>query len=97
METATRGSTVNTGHPCDVTTELDTPSQSSVFIGGQLVATVGDSTVVHNHLVGSCVPHTAAISSGSSTVFIGGSQIARKGDSCDLGSITSGSTTVFVG
>ena len=95
---AVEGSGVATGHPCDGATTLDTPSQSKVFAGGKLVACLGDPTVVHQIQVGiPCVPHTASIGGSSATVFIGGIGVARVSDACDLGTITSGESTVFVG
>jgi uncharacterized Zn-binding protein involved in type VI secretion len=95
---AVEESTVATGHLCDVTTKLDTPSQSKVFVGGKLVACLGDKTVEHDIKVGlSCDPHTASISGSSSKVFIGGVGVARIGDACDAGTITSGVGTVIIG
>ena len=88
---AIKGSAVDTGHDCDTTTELDTPGQGTVRIGGQLVARLGDKTVSHEIKSGdTCVPHTAAITESSSKVRVVGSLIARLGDACDAGSITFG-------
>jgi hypothetical protein len=65
---AVKGSSVATGHPCDGATTLDTPSQSKVFAGGKLVASLGDPTVVHQIKVGDpCVPHTASIGGSAMT------------------------------
>jgi uncharacterized Zn-binding protein involved in type VI secretion len=98
-EVARKGDTVSTGHACDGSSTLNTPtSNSTVYAGGELIACLGDLTVPHNILVGdSCVPHTAPISGASGSVFIGGIAVARKGDACDAGSITSGAASVIVG
>jgi uncharacterized Zn-binding protein involved in type VI secretion len=95
---AVEGSTVATGHLCDTTTTLDTPSQSKVFAGGKLIACLGDLTVTHLHKVGlDCVPHIASITGYSSTVSIGGKGVARVNDACDEGTITSGASSVSIG
>lgn len=95
---AREGDSVATGHLCDTTTTLDTPSQTKVFVEGALVACQGDLTVTHNIKVGdACVPHVASISGATSTVKIGGISIAKLGDACDAGSITSAASTVFIG
>lgn len=86
-----------TGHGCDGTTTLDTPTQSTVFATGQLVARQGDATVVH--LIGGndCDPHVANVNVGSGTVFCEGAAVARIGDSADADAMTTGSATVFAG
>ena len=88
---AIKGSTVATGHACDVSTTLATPGQGSVYIGGQLVARLGDLTETHAVLVPPiCVPHVASISGSSSKIYVAGKLVARQGDACDAGSITFG-------
>ena len=95
---ARHGDTLTTGHPCDGTSTLAAPGQSKVRVEGLLVARLGDSTVVHNHLVEDvCVPHVETIKAGSSKVFVAGSAAARVGDAVDLGAITSGSSKVMCG
>ena len=36
---------LTTGHECTTTSTLDTPSQTTVFVEGKLVARVGDETL----------------------------------------------------
>lgn len=96
---AIKGSTVATGHACDGSTVLDTPSQSGVYLGGELIARLGDLTVSHAIKVGDdCVPHVASVTGSSSSVYVAGKLIARLGDACDAGSITFGNgSNVFAG
>jgi len=95
---ARRGDRLSTGHSCDSTSTLASPSQSKVYIQGRLAARRTDRTVSHDIRVGlSCVPHTASITRGSSKVFIVRLAAARVGDRVDSGSITSGSSKVFIG
>jgi len=97
-EIARKDDTVSTGHGCTGTTKLDTPTQTKVFVQGQLVACQGDKTIVHTIESGdNCVDHIGYITGASSTVFIGGAKAAMKGDVCDAGTITSGASTVFIG
>jgi uncharacterized Zn-binding protein involved in type VI secretion len=95
---ARKGDSVATGHGCDGSPTLDTPSQSFVKIQGQLVCRLGDLTVSHSIPSGdNCVPHTAPISGSSSVVKIAGQFVGRVGDGCDAGTITSGASFVNVG
>lgn len=95
---AREGDSVSTGHGCDGTTTLDTPSQGTVFVEGKLVCRKGDSTVSHAVPEGDgCGSHTATISGSSGTVKVAGVLVARVGDACDAGSISSGASTVFIG
>lgn len=92
------GDELNTGHGCDGTTTLDTPSQSTVFAEGQLVARKTDVTVSHDILQGIiCVPHVEQVNEGDTTVITVGLFTARIGDSADAGNMTSGAGTVFAG
>jgi len=89
---------VATGHGCDGSTILATPSQSTVFAEGLLWCRKTDLTV--SHLVPSgedCVAHVAAITGSSSSVYVEGLLCARKGDGCDAGSITGSAATVYAG
>lgn len=87
---ARQGDGVTTGHPCDGSTTLAAPGQSTVRIEGQLACRITDLTVTHDILSGSvCVPHTAPITGSSGTVRIEGKLAARVGDGCDAGSISS--------
>ena len=88
----------NTGHSCDSTSKLATPSQTTVFVEGKLVARKGDPTKSHEILVGdTCTPHTSSIVGACSTnVFVKGIGVARIGDAVDAGAMTSGASTVSV-
>ena len=90
--------TFNTGHTCDATSKLATPSQTTVFVEGKLVARKGDPTDSHEILVGdTCTPHTSSIVGTCSTnVFVEGKAVARVGDAVDAGSMTSGASDVSV-
>lgn len=90
---------VLTGHGCDGTTNLNTPSQSKVFVAGKLWCRITDPTDSHDIPDGEdCVSHTATIGAGSDTVFVVGLKAARYGDACDAGSInTPTQSTVFAG
>lgn len=90
------GDPLSTGHPCDGSTSLAGAAQGSVYADGILIAVPGAPTAVHNILVGDdCVPHVAALNSGSGTVFVEGSPCGRVGDSADAGAMTGGSPTTF--
>ena len=89
---------VSTGHGCDGSTTLATPSQSTVFAEGLLWCRKTDLTVSHdigNDII--CTPHTAPITGSSSTVYVEGLLCARKSDACDAGSITGSAATVYAG
>lgn len=90
--------TFNTGHTCDATSKLATPSQTTVFVEGKLVARKGDPTDSHEILVGdTCTPHTSSIVGTCSTnVFVKGIGVARIGDAVDAGAMTGGASTVSV-
>ena len=88
----------NTGHSCDPTSKLATPSQTTVFVEGKLVARKGDPTDSHDILVGdTCTPHTSSIVGDCSpNVFVEGKAVARVGDAVDAGAMTGGASTVSV-
>ena len=96
-EVARKTDSVDTGHACDGTTTLDTPTgNDNVYAEGQLICRLGDLTVSHDILVGSaCVAHVEKIKGSSETVYVRGKLMARKTDAADAGSITSGAETVF--
>lgn len=95
---------LTTGHECTTTSTLDTPSQTTVFVEGKLVARVGDKTVEHTQKTGTdsngdniCTNHTGSISAYSEpNVFVEGKAVARVGDAVDAGSMTSGASKVSV-
>jgi uncharacterized Zn-binding protein involved in type VI secretion len=72
---------------------LSTSLQSTVFVGGSLVAVIG--TPVQSH--GDSPHNSAVMSGGSSTVFAGGIAVCRTGDPCSCGHTVTGSSTVFAG
>ncbi len=88
----------NTGHSCDPTSKLATPSQTTVFVEGKLVARKGDPTDSHEILVGdTCTPHTSSIVGDCSpNVFVEGKAVARVGDAVDAGAMTGGASDVSV-
>tara|TARA_B100000212_G_scaffold337796_1_gene313266 strand:+ start:219 stop:533 length:315 start_codon:yes stop_codon:yes gene_type:complete len=87
---------LNTGHGCDSTTTLATPSQSTVFAEGLLVSRKTDPTVSHEIDSGDdCSSHTAQVNVGDQTVFTVGLPTARVTDSTDSGAMTDGASTVF--
>ena len=90
--------TFNTGHTCDATSKLATPSQTTVFVEDKLVARKGDPTDSHEILVGdTCTPHTSSIVGTCSTnVFVEGKAVARIGDAVDAGVMTGGASKVSV-
>ena len=93
-----KGDSLSTGHACTGSTTLSTPSQSTVYANGILIARVGDPTVSHPFPpVPICVPHVANVNAGSGTVRVAGAFVARIGDSADAGAMTSGSSNVFSG
>ncbi|MCC5913631.1 MAG: PAAR domain-containing protein [Balneolaceae bacterium] len=66
------------------------PGASTVLIGGQPAARVGDSAV--------CTGPSSQIATGSGTVFIEGMPAARIGDSTTHGGvIINGESTVLIG
>ena len=89
---------LTTGHECTTTSTLDTPSQTTVFVEGKLVARKGDPTDSHDILVGdTCTPHTSSIvGTCSPNVFVEGKAVARVGDDVDAGKMTSGASKVSV-
>ena len=88
----------STGHACATSSTLDTPSQTTVFVEGKLVARKGDPTDSHEILVGdTCTPHTSSIVGDCSpNVFVEGKAVARVGDAVDVGSMTGGASKVSV-
>tara|TARA_B100000683_G_scaffold24463_1_gene22635 strand:- start:983 stop:1297 length:315 start_codon:yes stop_codon:yes gene_type:complete len=87
---------LDTGHGCDSTTTLATPSQSTVFAEGLLVARKTDPTVSHEiEDAEECASHTAQVNVGDTTVFTVGLATARVTDSTDQGQMTDGASTVF--
>lgn len=93
-----KGDSLSTGHVCVGTTTLNTPPQTKVTIGGDLVAIVGTPTVAHPAPPQPpCAPHIAQLNAGSSKVTIGGIPIGRIGDSADSGAMISGSAKVSCG
>ena len=95
---------LDTGHDCTTTSKLDTPSQTTVFVEGKLVARVDDKTVEHTEKTGTdsngddiCTNHTGSISAYSEpNVFVVGKAVARVGDDVDAGKMTSGASDVSV-
>jgi|TARA_Y100001951_G_scaffold89368_1_gene81681 uncharacterized Zn-binding protein involved in type VI secretion len=93
-----KGDSLSTGHICASTSNLDTPTQSTVFANGILIARKTDKTVSHPFPPSPpCAPHVAVVNVGSSTVNVVGLSIARKDDSTDAGQMTQGSNNVFAG
>lgn len=93
---------VLTGHGCDSTTTLDTPTQNSVYVVGKLWCRKDDYTISHqidgDNYPPDCDSHTAQIISGSSTVFVVGKPAARHTDPCDSDQIdTPTQNTVYAG
>jgi uncharacterized Zn-binding protein involved in type VI secretion len=89
---------ISTGHACSGTALIQGALQTSVTIGGNSVAVLGDAIAPHTIKAGnSCVPHSSVINAGSSKVSISGIPVARIGDSADAGAIISGSSNVFIG
>ena len=88
-------------------THCSTPTRvgcsGNVFANKKGVSREGDSNDVHDMPnPGSppppCVPHSAAISSGSSTVFANGKGIGRVGDGITMcTAVAEGSDNVFAG
>lgn len=92
-----QGSSLLTGHGCDVTTVLAIPPQVKVTVSGILAAIVGTPTVPHLIPAGrNCVPHIAFLNTGSLAVTIGGIPVGRVGDSADLGAMISGNPLVNI-
>ena len=93
-----KGDTLTTGHGCVGTTTLNTPPQTKVKIGTDLVAIVGTPTVSHPFPPNPpCAPHIAQLNAGSSKVAIGGIPVGRVTDSADAGSMITGSGKVSFG
>ena len=91
-----QGDDLTTGHACTSITQLDTPTQGTVFVRGKLAARIGDPTVSHpNPPVPLCPNHVAVVNAGSPNVFVVGIQVGRIGDSADAGAMISGSPNVF--
>ena len=88
-----KGDSLTTGHGGTLISTLDTPTQSTVFAEGDLVARKDDQTVVHST---DTFPHQAPITGSASTVFMEGKEVARIGDAVDAGVLTTGATTVNV-
>ena len=91
------GDELNTGHGCDTTTTLDTPTQSTVFAEGELVARKTDDTISHEIDPIPCSSHIAEVNVGDTTVITVGLFTARVTDSADSGNMTTGADTVFAG
>ena len=91
-----KGDSLSTGHICTSTTNLDTPTQGTVFANSILVARIGDPNVPHpNPPAPPCPDHVANVNVGSPNLFAVGIAVARIGDSADAGAMTSGSGNVF--
>jgi len=89
-----KGDELTTGHSGALTTTLDTPTQSTVYAEGKLIARKDDLTILH--AIASST-HTASITGGSETAYVVGKQISRIGDVADAGILTTGATTVYSG
>jgi uncharacterized Zn-binding protein involved in type VI secretion len=82
-----------TGHPG----VIGGPGVTTVLIGGQPAAVVGDNHVCSWPDVSNPHPPTPLVQ-GSSSVFIGGQPAARVGDTAGCGApIMSGAPTVLIG
>jgi uncharacterized Zn-binding protein involved in type VI secretion len=92
-----KGDLLATGHGCAPVTVLDFPKQNTVKADFAFVARQGDLTIVHIIGGSKCVPHIAAVNTGSATVLVEFLPVARIGDSTDLGAMTTGSSTIIVG
>ena len=88
-----KGDSLTTGHGGTLISTLDTPTQTTVFVEGDLVARKDDQTDVHST---DTFPHQAPITGSASTVFVEGKEVARIGDAVDAGGLTTGSRTVNV-
>ena len=83
-----QGDDLSTGHACVGITQLDTPTQGTVFVKGKLAARIGDPTVSHpNPPVPICPNHVANVNAGSPNVFVVGIKVGRLTDSADAGSM----------
>ena len=77
-----KGDDLSTGHACTSITQLNTPSQGSVYVRGILAARIGDPTVSHpNPPVPLCPNHVATVNAGSPNVYGVGIKVCRIGDS----------------
>tara|TARA_Y100001970_G_C13805168_1_gene637081 strand:- start:152 stop:463 length:312 start_codon:yes stop_codon:yes gene_type:complete len=93
-----QGDDLSTGHACVGITQLDTPTQGTVFVRGKLAARIGDPTVSHpNPPVPICPNHVANVNAGSPNVFVVGIKVGRLTDSADAGSMidAKNNTNVF--
>tara|TARA_B100000927_G_scaffold229571_1_gene189403 strand:- start:236 stop:547 length:312 start_codon:yes stop_codon:yes gene_type:complete len=93
-----QGDDLSTGHACVGITQLDTPTQGTVFVKGKLAARIGDPTVSHpNPPVPICPNHVANVNAGSPNVFVVGIKVGRLTDSADAGSMidAKNNTNVF--
>ena len=93
-----KGDDLSTGHACVGITQLDTPTQGTVFVRGKLAARIGDPTVSHpNPPVPICPNHVANVNAGSPNVFVVGIKVGRLTDSADAGSMidAKNNTNVF--
>tara|TARA_Y100001949_G_scaffold58233_1_gene49016 strand:- start:258 stop:569 length:312 start_codon:yes stop_codon:yes gene_type:complete len=93
-----QGDDLSTGHACVGITQLDTPTQGTVFVKGKLAARIGDPTVSHpNPPVPICPDHVANVNAGSPNVFVVGIKVGRLTDSADAGSMidAKNNTNVF--
>ena len=88
-----KGDSLTTGHAGAIVSTLDTPTQSTVLVEGELVARKDDLTVLHAIVAAS---HQAPITGSASTVFVEGKKVARIGDTVDAGVLTTGARTVNV-
>tara|TARA_B100000941_G_scaffold245814_1_gene190423 strand:- start:6124 stop:6432 length:309 start_codon:yes stop_codon:yes gene_type:complete len=83
-----QGDDLTTGHACTSITQLDTPTQGTVFVRGKLAARIGDPTVSHpNPPVPLCPNHVAVVNAGSSNVYVVGIKVGRLTDSADAGNM----------
>ena len=83
-----QGDDLTTGHACTSITQLDTPTQGTVFVRGKLAARIGDPTVSHpNPPVPLCPNHVSVVNAGSSNVYVVGIKVGRLTDSADAGNM----------
>jgi uncharacterized Zn-binding protein involved in type VI secretion len=94
---ARNGDSFLTGHGC-TTVSVIVSLPTNVYVNGRPIATVGAPSAPHTILSGrNCVPHMAAVFTGSATVFADGRPVARVGDAIDAGAIITGSSDVYCG
>lgn len=84
-----------TGRNCaqPMTVSTGAATQSKVFIGGILVAVIGD--IIQPHPLAGCILDVQQLSSASTRVFVSGKGLARIGDKYGNNTITSGSSKCF--